>query len=262
MVGCRVELISTPTVDVPRITPATAAWLDVVGEIRGSCAARASDASALLMVGGAVGLLRGPAPVVWIHGDTDVRQLTHVLAASPEVREVFVESTRSAVVDELVRSGWNCTQVLAQVVRRCGDAAADCAVTADVVPLAVADVPEMRRLIAESGPVDLQQLEASYPDDFFAVAAPVWAFGVRDADRLVAMVAVRRQARSAMGFALNVAPDFRRRGLATALVHAAARQGFAAGAEFVHALATGEGVYPLRECGFLTAGVWQRLTRD
>jgi N-acetylglutamate synthase-like GNAT family acetyltransferase len=106
-------------------------------------------------------------------------------------------------------------------------------------------------------------LAHSYGDDFFTVAAPVWMYGARDgAGRLVGVIAVRRQGRSAMVFALTVDPEWRSTGLSTALIAGSVRQAMSVGAEFVHAQASDRSLRRLTDNGFTAAGTWLRLVRS
>jgi N-acetylglutamate synthase-like GNAT family acetyltransferase len=111
--------------------------------------------------------------------------------------------------------------------------------------------------------IDESMLAHSYGDDFFTVAAPVWMYGARDgAGRLVGLLAVRRQGRAAMAFALTVDPDWRSTGLSTALIAASVRQAMSVGAEFVHAQASDRSERRLADSGFKAVGTWLRLVRS
>src|SRR3954453_4663382 len=99
-------------------------------------------------------------------------------------------------------------------------------------------MPESRNLLLVHGACGETMRTAAYGDDFFVAAAPVWLMGAVDEDRgLVGLVGVRRQGRSAMGFALTVDPAFRSTGLSLALVATAVGHATSLGAEFLHAQA-------------------------
>jgi GNAT superfamily N-acetyltransferase len=268
LVRCDVELTLDPadTLEmVPTVAPVvarhTAGWDDVVAEISRSCARRAPEGAMWQRVG-AVGVLSGPASVVWVHGTVDEDELLGTLAAAPEVHEAYVTCARGGVVAQLETAGWTPVEVMLQMT--C-DATAAAAVAADLppfLPLGPADLPDLRELLRVHAGADDAFLASSYPDDFFEVAAPVWVFGARDdSGRLVASVAVRRQGRGALGFALIVAQEWRSRGLAKAAVAAALAQAFASGADFVQAQAGEASQALLVECGFTVVGSWQRMTR-
>jgi GNAT superfamily N-acetyltransferase len=237
------------------------AWTDVVAEITASCVRRASVDS-LWCRPGAVGVLRGPAPVMWVHGRTDAAELTGELSTAPDVREVYVEAGQTDTVAALVAQGWAVSEVVSHLVHEGAATAAVPEGLPAITPLQPTDLPDVRDLLYRHGGVDEEQLAAFYGDDFVLVAAPVWMFGARDKDgRLVAVVAVRRQGRGAMGFALTVDPDWRSSGLSTALVSAAVDHAMLVGAAFVHAQAGLRSRGCLRAVGFVEAGTWQRLTR-
>jgi GNAT superfamily N-acetyltransferase len=241
---------------------ARSTWADVIDEITLSCTARAQSGQ-LLTGRGVVGVLAGAAPVVWVHGATDVARLRDVLAASPEVDEIYVSGTQQAVVEALAGNGWDPVEVVAQTVH-------DGAVVPQVIrglpavhSLQPGDMADVRTLLRTAAGVDESLLEASYSDDFFTVAAPVWMYGARDgAGRLVGLIALRRQHRAAMGFALTVDESWRSTGLSTALVAAAVRQSTAVGATFLHAQAGERSVRRLTDCGFATVGTWHRMVRS
>ena len=244
------------------IEPTRCGWDDVVAEIASSCVRRAGS-DQLLLAPGVVGVLAGAAPVVWVHGSPDVTALSAALERSPEVDEVYVSGAHDVVAASLQLTGWRRTDVVTQMVH-------DGAVVPEIVSglpavhaLQPGDLADVRDLLRRCSDVEESVLEHSYSDDFFNVAAPVWMFGARDgAGRLVGVIAVRRQGRSAMGFALNVDTDWRSTGLSTALVAVAVRQAVSVGAEFVHVQGNALSTRRLTDCGFTTVGSWVRLVRD
>lgn len=237
-------------------------WDDVVDEITASCVRRSTEDS-LWQTAGSVGVLHGAAPVMWVHGDTDGDGLAAVLNASPEVDEVYVSSGQPGVAETLRRNGWTSVELSTHLVHDGRHAPEVIARIPVVRPLQPGDMADVRQLMRDHAGIDEAQLLASYPDNFFEVAAPVWLFGARDdAGRLVGVVAVRRQGRSAMGFALTVDPAWRSTGLSTALITAGVRQASAIGADFIHAQANERSARRLVECGFTVVGAWERLVRS
>jgi GNAT superfamily N-acetyltransferase len=227
-------------------------------EIVRSSAARAG-AGRLWHRAGGVGVLAGPAPVVWVYGNVAVEDLLQTLGASPDVHDVYVDVSRGGVVDTLLQSGWSRGELMHQLV--CDeepDAAVEIAATTLLGP---EDLPALRSLLATDGASE-ELLRSSYGDDFFIAAAPVRVVGMRDADgRLVGAAAVRRQNRGALGFGLAVAPEWRSRGLGVGLVRAAVEQAFGMGATFVHAQAHDASAALLERCGFVRVGAWQQMVR-
>jgi N-acetylglutamate synthase-like GNAT family acetyltransferase len=252
----------TDVEELPALADRAAGWSDVVAELTRSSAARAA-AGALWQRPGAVGVLSGAAPVVWVHGATDIEELLDTLADAPRVYETYVATDRPGIIAALQTTGWTAAELMVQLV--CDDLP-----VVEVAPdlpaftlLGPTDLPDMRELLRAHGGADDDVLENAYGDDFFIAAAPVWVLGARAGDgRLVAMVAVRRQARAAMGFALVVADDWRSRGLARAAVAAGLAQAFAVGAEFVHVQAGSDSRELLVACGFTDVGSWQRMVRS
>jgi GNAT superfamily N-acetyltransferase len=240
----------------------TAGWADVADELTRSCAARAA-AGTLLHRAGVVGVLSGAAPIVWVHGAVDAPGLVRTLAGSPEVVEVNVRADDLATTRTLEAAGWRTESVTAQLVHP-GRGAEPQPVPDGytIAALTAADLPEFRTVLAESGRASVALVEACYGDDFFVRAAPAWLFGARDGEgRLVATVGVRRQQRSAMVFALAVAPEHRSAGLGRALVDTAVTTGRLAGAEFSHASAESDALPLALSCGFHRVGAWRRLGR-
>jgi hypothetical protein len=244
------------------IEPAPCGWSDVVAEISSSCVRRAGDGQ-LLFAPGVVGVLAGAAPVVWVHGSPDVAALSATLEASPDVDEVYVSSGQEGVATALVASGWRHAGVVTQMVHT-GMAVPDMVSGLPAVyALQPGDLADVRDLMRRCSDIEESQLAHSYGDNFFTVAAPVWMFGARDgAGRLVGLVAVRRQGRSAMGFAFNVDAGWRSTGLSTALLATAVRQAVTVGADFVHAQANDLSRRRMADTGFSAVGSWVRLVRN
>ena len=259
MVGC--DMVMTSSAAAMAVTGASYGWDDVVDEIRSSCVRRAG-AGQLLDAAGVVGVLAGAAPVAWVHGPTDVEALVATLQGSPEVGEVYVTAGQQAAVTGLGLAGWSVDQTVSQMVHGGRAVLQTVSGLPAVQPLQPADMTDVRELMRRHAGIDEAMLAHSYGDDFFTVAAPVWMYGARDgAGQLVGLIAVRRQGRAAMGFALTVDPDWRSTGLSTALVAAAVRQAMSVGAEFVHAQAGDRSVRRLSDCGFVPVGQWVRLVR-
>ena len=257
VMGVTIQMLATEF-DLHRMqTP----WDDVIDEITRSCTARAKPGQ-LLEGRGVVGVLAGAAPVVWVHGATDMARLRGVLAASTEVDEIYVSGTQQNIVEALAGNGWAHTDVVTQTVHDGRAVPQIVSGLPAIHELQPGDMADVRDLLSTAGGVEGAQLAASYSDDFFTVAAPVWMFGARDgAGRLVGTMAIRRQHRAAMGFALTVDEEWRSTGLSTALVAAAVRQASAVGAAFVHAQACDRSARRLADCGFATVGTWHRLVR-
>jgi GNAT superfamily N-acetyltransferase len=259
----------TSILDLPGATRAaaagrarqTAGWADVADELTRSCAARAA-AGTLLIGSGVVGVLAGAAPIVWVHGAINAASLVHTLASS-EVVEVNVRADDLATTRALEAAGWRTESVTAQLVHPGRDAEPQAVPDGyTIAELAVADLPEFRTVLAASGGASAALVAACYGDDFFVRAAPAWLFGARDAaGRLVAIVGVRRQERSAMVFGLAVDPEHRSAGLGRALVDTAVGAGRRAGAAFAHASAESDALPLALSCGFHRVGAWRRLGR-
>jgi GNAT superfamily N-acetyltransferase len=258
-----VPVVARTATDPAVSTRTTAGWADVADELTRSCAARA-DEGALLSVPGAVGVLRGAAPIVWVHGDTDPGRLAAVLATSPEVVEVSVRADDVATTRLLEAIGWRTAELSTQLVHA-GLVSATPAPAPEgftVAELGVADLPEVRTLLATAGGASPEMLAGCYSDEFFVKAAPAWLFGARDENgRLVGCIGVRRQQRSAMLFGLAVHDDHRGAGLGRALVAEAVRTGRTNGAEFCHASADAAALPLALSCGFYRVGGWRRLER-
>jgi predicted N-acetyltransferase YhbS len=244
------------------ITTHRATYPDVVAELTASCVRRATGEQ-LLLVPGAVGVLSGAAPVVWVHGPADMTAVSAALANSADVGEVYVCVTQAAGTIALQSAGWQRDEVVAQMVHTGSPTSEAVAGLPSVHELQPGDLADVRDLQRRSSDIEESVLEHSYGDDFFTVAAPVWMFGARDdAGRLVGTIAIRRQDRSAMAFGLSVDANWQGTGLSTALVATAVRQASAVGAEFVHAQGNEHGALRLANCGFSIVGAWQRLVRD
>jgi N-acetylglutamate synthase-like GNAT family acetyltransferase len=243
------------------VEPTRYGWGDVVAEITSSCVCRAGEGQ-LLLAPGAVGVLAGAAPVVWVHGSPDATGLSTTLAASPEVDEVYVSAAQDGVAMALQANGWRRSDTVTQMVHAGMSVPELVSGLPAVHALQPGDLADVRDLMRRCSDVEESLLAHSYGDDFFSVAAPVWMFGARDgAGRLVGVMAVRRQGRSAMGFGLNVDVAWRSTGLSTALLATSVRQAMAVGADFVHAQANERSIRRLADCGFTAVGTWLRLVR-
>jgi N-acetylglutamate synthase-like GNAT family acetyltransferase len=201
--------------------------------------------------------------VVWVHGSPDLAALSATLERSPEVDEVYVSGVEQSVATALQSNGWRRTDTVTQMVHNGTEVPEVVSGLPAVYALQPGDLPDVRDLMRRCSDVEESLLAHSYSDDFFTVAAPVWMFGARDgAGRLVGVIAVRRQGRSAMGFALNVDATWRSTGLSTSLIASAVRQAMTVGAEFVHVQGNDRSTRRLADCGFATVGTWVRLVRD
>ena len=255
-------MIDPATWAAAAIEPAVCGWDDVVAEITSSCVRRAGDGQ-LLLASGVAGVLAGAAPVVWVHASPDVRALCAQLATAPEVHEVYVSARQGNAAKAMQANGWQETGVVAQMVHRGAQVPELVSGLPAVYALQPGDLADVRDLMRRCSDIDESLLARSYGDDFFSVAAPVWMFGARDgAGRLVGMMAVRRQGRSAMAFGLNVDVDWRSTGLSTALLATAVRQAMTVGAHFVHAQANELSRRSMSACGFTAVGSWVRLVRN
>ena len=254
-------VMTNPWLEAALAADTTPGFLDVVEEVAASCRQRARPGH-LLEALGVVGVLAGPAPVVWVHGPVSVPHLCDALARSREVGEVYVAAGQRAAVRALRAAGWESGETVMQMVHD----GCELLQAVDGLPavrrLERSDLADVRDLMRRERGADEAQLAACYGDDFFTAAAPVWMFGARDGGRrLVGVAAVRRQVRSAMGFGLAVDSGWRTTGLATALVAAAVRQATDSGTEFVHALAGERSSRRLADCGFAAVGTWLRMVR-
>ena len=259
VVGCDVVMTNVATEQT--VAGMTHGWADIIDEIISSCGGRAA-AGQLFEAPGAVGVLAGAAPVVWVYDETDATALTETLTCSPKVDEVYVAAGQEALITMLAAAGWSYAEAVTQMVHCGADVPQVVSGLPSVHLLQPGDMVDVRDLMRRHAGIEETMLEHSYGDDFFVAAAPVWLFGARDgAGRLVGQIGLRRQGRSAMGFGLTVDPTWRSTGLSTVLVAAAVRQATAAGAEFVHAQARPASVRVLTDCGFTAVGTWLRLVR-
>jgi GNAT superfamily N-acetyltransferase len=206
-------------------------------------------------------VLGGAAPVLWVHGDGSARALSHTLAGSPEVADVYVASDCGYTLDLLRRDGWQVGESLTQLSCDAGDWIARPSTSGRVRELGVMDLPAFRQTLASASGAQERLLASSYGDDFFERAKPAWLFGAYDGDVLVGTVGLRRQHQGAMVFALAVAPAHRRTGTAQELTQVAVARAFLAGAAFVHALAEPASVGVGLAVGGRPVGTWQHLSR-
>src|SRR3954454_18239548 len=99
----------------PSLVRSRPLWADVVAEIVRSSAARAG-AGQLWHRAGGVGVLSGPAPVLWVHGEVAVDDLLGTLREATEIPEIYVEVSRARAIETLARSGWTRGEVMHQLV--------------------------------------------------------------------------------------------------------------------------------------------------
>ena len=237
-------------------------WADVVDELVRSCTARAPEGG-LWERPGAAAVTAGAGQIAWVHGAVNATELLEVVDNASGLHEVFVADNQRAVIEALATNGWASAERLGQFVRDAVTPTGSPSLPAGVTlsELGPTDVPALRELLRTQG-VDPRLLVSHYPDGFFAVAAPVRVIGAKTpSGHLVATAAVRRQSAGAMGFALNVHRDWRRLGLARAVLTESLRAAAEMGAGFVHAQASGAGAGCVAACGFTSAGTWQVMRR-
>lgn len=234
---------------------------DVVRELSWS-SRRRSDPAAVVDEPGLVGVISGAAPVLFVAPWADRDRALDIVSAAPSLHEVQVAGERHDVASRLRADGWISTGHEDQVVLDRQPPPAPLASPYRIRPLVAAHMPRVRELIMSAFDVPRSLVDASYPDDFHVHAAPVSLIGAVDGrGDLVGCIGWRRQRRSAMVFALAVAPEHRQHGLATALVTAATRDALASGASFVHALAGGASQDLARRVGARRVGTWEQLLR-
>jgi ribosomal protein S18 acetylase RimI-like enzyme len=252
----------TTNATTPTTTPEPAVtWEHVVDEIAWSCSRRA-PAGDLLHQPGVVGVLAGPAPVIWVYGDTSAPDLLETLDRSPAVDDVYVASDRPELIDRLTGNGWCRGERAVQFARRTGRVVDVTDMGLKTRSLGQIDLAPWRFALMTWGGLSPALAAAAYPDDFFDAAGPVEVLAAYDEDGiLIGTIGRRDQHLSAMLFGLAVAPAWRNRGVACWLVRAAIESAGRDGAEFVHAQAGLAGVGVLGRCGFAALGGWQPLSR-
>lgn len=235
---------------------------DVIAILRASCVQRAAGAA--VDEPGLTGVLAGSAPILWASEGVDIARMQTVLAASPEVREVYVDERTPLAADALLATAeWTSRQDFDQQVFSPGGQelpvpAAPCAIT----PAGPTDMPLMRRALATAFQVPIRAIEAAYPDDFFVCAAPARLFVARcDSGEVIGTVGHRLQADAAMLFALSVRSDQRRREVGTALLSAAMRSAIDDGATLLHGLTCEPTRGVADRLGFQRVGGWRYLVR-
>lgn len=237
-------------------------WTEIAEELTAASAARAPRGGLWRQEGG-VAVVAGSAQTAWMHGRADVSSVLAMLDSASGVHEVYVTAAHPALIDAMVAAGWKRGEFMHHVARDLTDARRVISLTdaRGVSELGPADLPRLRELLRCNG-VPERMLASHYPDEFFAIAAPVRVVGITAADgTLLGSCAVRRQFRGALGFALYVRPGSQGQGIARALVDAACRAAAEMGAEFVHAQASAAAAECLSRCGFGQVGAWQVLHR-
>lgn len=236
-------------------------WTEIAEELTAASAARAPLGGLWRREGG-VAVVAGAAQMAWMHGRTDIAAALAMLDSASGVHEVYVTAEHLALIEAMVAAGWKRGEFMHHVVRDVTDLRGVVDLTGVAASdLGPADVPRLRELLRCSG-VPERMLASHYPDEFFAIAAPVRVVGITaDDGTLLGSCAVRRQFRGALGFALYVRPGSQGHGFARALVDAACRAAAEMGAEFVHAQASAAATECLERCGFGQVGAWQALHR-
>lgn len=252
--GLELTMAALRLCDAPADAPT---WDDVVAEIITSCRQRAPR-GALLDVPGAVGVLAGPAPVVWAYAESAAAV---VVAATDEsvVEEIYVGDARLA--GELSTHGWVLDSRVSQVVMPAIPVSAAGGTAIEIAELGREDLADVRAGLVDWGRCAPAIIEAAYPDEFFTVAAPVTLLGARHDHALCGIVGVRRQTRASMLFALAVAPSHRQAHIGRRLVTQAVEHARGDGAQFVHAQTNDVSAAVLARCGFAAVGSWRRLVR-
>jgi N-acetylglutamate synthase-like GNAT family acetyltransferase len=236
---------------------------DVISIVRASCNGR-SPSGAGIDEPGITGVLCGTAPIVWAYDGVDIERLQEVLAASPEVTEVYVDERTFVAADALLNSEeWWLQDVLDQELFRPEDrvlpeVAAPCVIEA----AGPADMHLVRRSLATAFQLPVRTIEASYPDDFFVTAAPARLFVARSSSgEVIGTIGQRRQADSAMIFGLSVRSDQRQRHVASALLATAMHSAVDDGATLLHGLSCDATHGIAARHGFERVGRWLHLLR-
>jgi predicted N-acetyltransferase YhbS len=252
------------TAVAPLPAPAATVGLNrVIGELRLSSRRRADRVDDVVDERGLVGVLRGPAPVLWATPWVSATLVSELAAGADELHELYVDSRRVDVVDELVARDWLVWGAEDQVVLdRAPEPRAEPAGYRIEETVDPAVMPRIRDLMRASFGIAEAIVEASYPDDFFLCAAPARMVVARDdAGTVVACVGRRRQSASAMLFGLSVDVRHRGVGLGEVLTRAAARAALADGVSFVHATVDGQAARIAGGCGFRPVATWIHLIR-
>ena len=235
----------------------------VISALRESSLRRAAPGTAVDEPG-ITGVLSGPAPLLWAYDGVRGERLASIVNTAPEVEEVYVDQRAIAAADALVATGeWELRDIMDQQVFRPAQQPAP-TVTSDyaIAPAGPAEMHLVRRAIATAYQLPIHTVEASYPDDFFLVAAPARLFVARtQAGEVIGTIGHRQQGDAAMMFGLSVRTDHRRRHVASALLATAMRSAAEDGAQLVHGLSCDTTRRLAEEHGFRRAGGWLYLLR-
>jgi predicted N-acetyltransferase YhbS len=255
--------VGTPSTDSVRVNRAAPSMADVISIVRASCNGRSANGAAIDEPG-LTGVLSGTAPILWVYEGADIDRLRELLAASPEVTEVYVDERAFVAADALLNcEEWALHQVFDQELFRPDDrvmseASAPCVIEA----AGPADMHLIRRSLATAFQLPVRTIEASYPDGFFVTAAPARLFVARSASgEVIGTVGQRRQADSAMIFGLSVRSDQRQQHVASALLATAMRSAVDDGATLLHGLSCEATHRIAARHGFQQVGRWLYLLR-
>jgi ribosomal protein S18 acetylase RimI-like enzyme len=233
----------------------------VISTLRAACNRRTTPANRLDRPG-MFGVLSGAAPIVWAHGAVGGRRLRAVLAASPDVREIYVTASRMDVVAGVLEDDWH-VHAHAGHYFFAGQPERSVGVPASysISEAGPSDVPDIRAMMVRSFGVPAEVIADGYPDDFFIKAAPSRLFIARDAaGNVVGSVGARSQGSPVMLFGQTVDPRHRRRGVARALAQTA-MLATAEDAAFLHAVTNDITGALASSLGAREVGRWLHLLR-
>jgi hypothetical protein len=236
-------------------------FADVISTLRAACNRRTTPANRLDQPG-MFGVLSGAAPIVWAHGAVDGRRLRAVLAASPDVREIYVTASRMDVVADVVEDDWH-VHAHAGHCLFAGQPERSVALPASyaISEAGPSDMPDIRAMMIRSFGVPAEVIADGYPDDFFIKAAPTRLFVARDsAGNVVGSVGAKSQGSPVMLFGQTVDPLHRRRGVARALAQTA-MLATAEDATFLHAVTNDITGAMASSLGAREVGRWLHLLR-
>ena len=211
-------------------------FVDVVAELRDACRRRTTPAERLDQPG-MFGVLSGAGPVAWAHGQVDGKRLRSVLASAPDLKEIYIATTRVDVATAVMQDGWRLHADVGHFLFAGGQVEPTAALASYPISEATpSDMPAIREMLIRSFPIPPEVIAEGYPDDFFIKAAPSRLSIARDrAGDVVGSIGTRTQGSGVMLFGLAVDPAHRRRGVARALTQTAMASS-AEDAAFLHAI--------------------------